>query len=75
MNEEYRSARDSRVRDVLTVLCTTAREDGTDEACELATAHLVAATAYLQDCVGSARTIRILTATINNIDPGKPGQH
>lgn len=63
------------IKTVMADFCTTAREVGQPVAERTATVHLVAAAAYLEETVGPARTMRILSATIAAIESEIASKH
>lgn len=58
------STLDAEIKTVMAGFCVIARSIGMSAAERAATVHLVAAAAYLEETVGSARTKQILAAAI-----------
>lgn len=64
------STRDGEIKTVMAGFCMTARSIGAAAAQRAAAIHLVAATAYLEEAVGPARTKQILSAAMTSIGLG-----
>jgi butyrate kinase len=75
MKQDHGSLQDGTVRAILATFIMRARTSGQKEAQREATAHLLAATAYLDETAGHEKTTKILRATIASMGSGSTEKH